>query len=353
MIKKIFSLGIFFLPLLVDAQISINAQLPISGFIQKEQLWNLILINNNENAIDVNIRISIMDAATNQEAFTAISNNILLEKGVKVVTNSEVQPVLYNYNNQDFSRNYLPLGTYIICYKVSLIAEVQIPLAEDCIQLHIDPLSPPLLNSPTDKSETIKYPLFNWLPPAPSDLFSNLNYDFILTEVLEGQVPAEAIEFNVPIYSGNNIMQPYLNYPSSFTELDTNKTYAWQIIAKNGLSYSAKTEVWTFKVNNQINTVAELPSKNYLLMENDLTDTYQISGNVLYIKYASFDRDYTGQIVFTDINGEIEFSIDKQIVTGDNYFDLDINRHFQNKTIYNANITDLQGKKHVLTFSIQ
>ena len=106
MLKKliIFSVGI--LPMLLNAQVNISAQLPPAGLVQKEQLWNLILINNQEGLMDVSIHFSLQHAATGQVVMSARSGNLLLGKGVKTISVNDVQPVLYNYNVPDFGSNY-------------------------------------------------------------------------------------------------------------------------------------------------------------------------------------------------------------------------------------------------------
>lgn len=65
-------------------------------------------------------------------------------------------------------------------------------------------------------------------------MFSSLSYELLVTEVLQGQTPIEAIQYNTAIYSKGNINQAYESYASSFYKLDTGKLYAWQVIAKMG-----------------------------------------------------------------------------------------------------------------------
>src|SRR6478736_755496 len=113
MVKKIILLGLGLLPFLVNAQVTINAQLPPAGFVPKDQLWNLILVNNNADILDVNMQLDLQDATTGQVVLTAATGNLLLGKGVTVIAAKDIQPILYNYNVADMSRNYLPMGAYI------------------------------------------------------------------------------------------------------------------------------------------------------------------------------------------------------------------------------------------------
>ncbi|RZK24806.1 MAG: hypothetical protein EOO43_07170, partial [Flavobacterium sp.] len=247
MIKIFFYVWILVFPLQAISQVNINVQMPHAGMVQKERLWDVVLVNNNNTVLDVTLQLNLQNASTGQVVLSATTGNILLGKGAKIVKSNQLQPINYTYNLPDFSRNFLPMGAYLACYTViDAGARKEVPIAEDCIRFNIDPLSPPLLISPTDKSllET-PYPHFTWMPPAPFDMFTTLTYDLLVTEVLQGQSASEAIQYNSPIYSRSNLTQAYESYANSFTKLDTGKIYAWQIIANNGLNYAAKTEIWT------------------------------------------------------------------------------------------------------------
>jgi hypothetical protein len=353
MIKRIILLGLGFLPMILHAQVTINAQLPPGGFVQKDQLWYLILANNKADVIDVNIKMSLQDAVTGQIVMSANSGSILLGKGIKIITSRDIQPITYNYNAADFSRGYLPMGSYIACYQVYHIGEKgDEPLGDECVRINIDPLSPPLLNSPEDKSEVQSpYPQFTWMPPTPFDMFNNLNYEILVTEVMPGQSSTEAIQYNTPQYTKSNILQTYESYPSSFSALDTGKIYAWQVVARNGLDYAVKTEVWTFKIK-QAESFGEPVNGIYILLDNDITGTYSVTGDTLHVKYTSRSSTDSTNLVFTDQQGNIVKQILKEIKPGDNYIDLGIGNDFQPGNTYRLTITDAFNRRHSLRFRI-
>lgn len=354
MIKKLLLFGLGIFPSFLKAQVSINAQLPPAGLIQQEQLWYLILSNSKEDAIDVNIKLSLQDAASGQVVLAANSGSFLLGKGVKVVTARDIQPIVYNYSNADFTRGYLPMGSYIACYQVyHMTQKGEELMGDDCIRINIDPLSPPLLNTPSDKSEVQSpYPQFTWMPPTPIDMFNNLNYELLITEVLPGQSSTEAIQSNTPIYTNANILQTYESYPTSFTSLDTGKIYAWQVIARNGLNYSAKTEVWTFKVRQEKINMDPI-SSNYILLNNDMTGIYPVKKSQLHIKYVSSSPTYETTISFSDGENDKPIkTMSQKVQPGDNFFDLDISNGFQPGRIYKVIIRDFNKKQYSLRFSI-
>lgn len=342
------------LPIFLRCQININAQLPTGGMLQKEQLWNLGLVSSEPGNLEVTIKLSLQDAASNQELLTASSGPVLLSQGVKFLTSQSIQPIIYYYAHPEFSGNFLPIGNYNACYQVlGGVGDGKGLLASECIRFTIEPLSPPVLNEPADKSQVNSaYPFFVWMPPAPIDMFSNLSYDLIVAEVIGEQSAPDAIKNNIPVYANNNIKQTNLNYPISFTRLDTGKTYAWQVVAKNGNNYEAKTEVWTFTIPGLETTKITPVNINYLLLENELKGTYYINGSRLYIKYTSFDMGYNATINFLDAGGNVVDNFKKNILPGDNYIDLTLSRKLKKETVYSVSITDNSGKSHTISISI-
>lgn len=354
MIKKFLIPVLAILPLLGQGQVTINAQLPPAGLVKGDQLWYLILSNSKEEIREVNIKMSLQDASSGQIVLSANSGGFLLGKGIKIITSRDVQPVSYNYTNPEFGRSYLPMGSYIACYQVYYNGQKgEEPLGDDCIRINVDPLSPPLLNTPVDKSEIeTPYPQFTWLPPSPMDMFSNLNYEILVTEVLPGQSSVEAIQQNNPLYSNGNLFQNYESYPSSFSGLDTGKLYAWQVVAKNGSNYAAKTEVWTFRVKKE-SLSAKSVYGNYILLSNEMEGVYPVIKNLLHIKYISKYRHYETNIFFLDEStGRVIKRKWQKIDPGDNFFDLEIGREFQQGKVYKIIVTDLAKKQHSLRFSI-
>ena len=350
--KKIILLVMIFIPFLTNAQLVFNAQLPPAGLVQKDQLWNLILVNNKDDIMDVRIQMSLQDAATGQVVLSASTGNIFLNKGVKVLGSKDLQPIYYNYNIPDVSGNYLPMGSYTACFQVSNNVGEERPLIQECIRFNIDPLSPPLLNTPADKEEIeTTYPQFTWMPPSPFEMFTNLTYELVITEVLQEQSTSEAIQYNTPVYTKNNILQPFENYASSFAKLDTGKIYAWQVVARNGLSYAAKTEIWTFKITSRKEAQFIL-NNNYVLLENNVKGTYLVSDNTLHVKYYSSEPVHETNIIFSNEKGKEVLKNKEKIKQGDNFFDFKLNHKFHSGELYTITITDGSNRSHNLRFSI-
>jgi hypothetical protein len=358
MLKRLFAIALFVLPVIGKAQVTLNAQLPQAGFVQKEQLWNLILVNNNADVLDLSIQMNLQDAITGQVVLTATTGNLLLGKGVKMIRSGDIQPISYNYSAPDLSRNYLPMGAYMACYQIINNANrKETPLAEECIRINIDPLSPPMLNSPSDKSEIeTPYPQFTWMPPTPFDMFSSLSYDLLVTEVLQGQSAIEAIQYNTPIYSKGNISQPYESYASSFNKLDTGKLYAWQVVAKNGMNYAAKTEVWTFKVAPPSWLTMIIEQAPFIKMKKDNPEKGIAPNSILKLSYVNETTDTTAKISIVDLSAanktNNQFTI--SLKTGENLiqYNLKKNFHLEKGKVYEAQIINSRNEKWVMQFEI-
>jgi hypothetical protein len=157
---------------------------------------------------------------------------------------------------------------------------------EDCIPFAIEPVSPPLLNTPANKSILeSRLPQFTWLPPAPANLFTDLNYEMILTELHPGQSPEEAVQQNIPVYRAPRLKNMYINYPAGAVALDTAKQYAWTVTAHNGSLYAAQTEVWTFRIKSVQNNT-RFANGAYVQLKKEL-DGAVINCNFLRCGYSN------------------------------------------------------------------
>jgi len=356
MMQKFFVFMAAFIPLLLEGQVTVSVQLPPAGMIQKDQLWNLVLVNNGNETLEISVSLNLQDAVTGQTVLSAGSRSFALGKGVKMLSSLDVQPVQYNYLAAEFTSNYIPLGSYIACYRIlKNMGEVAKPIADECVRVNISPLSPPLLNTPPDKSVvSTAYPQFSWLPPSPAEMFSNLNYDIAVTEVLQGQSPAEAIVNNAPAYTNGNIKNPFENYPSSFSSLQAGKLYAWQVTARNGLNYSAQTEVWTFTLGPADSANTTTASTAYISLNDDGSGGVNfINDKNLFIKYYSFFKEHETSVKILSPNGKPMQEIKQKIIYGDNFLLFRLNRSIGEGKVYTLEITDPRQIKHRVQFSIK
>ncbi|MDI9363593.1 MAG: hypothetical protein QM541_01485 [Flavobacterium sp.] len=336
-------------------------QVPPTGVMQKNQLWNLVLVSTSNNPIIVRIKITLLSTNDNSPVMSAVSRTFSLTKGAKQIGSNDVMPIQYNYLSAIFNvdRNpngFLPIGNYLACYTVTkIIGDAVSELSEECLPVEVAPLSPPLLNTPFDKDTlTTSYPIFTWLPPAPLNLFSDLSYDMSLVEVQPGQAATQAIQQNIPIYTTNRLTTPTNAYPASNKALDTSKLYAWRIAANNNGQLVAQSDVWTFRLKNHDTELNKISSNNtYALLRDDYTGTYSVSNRLLYVKYESLNNTSSHKLQFTDAENNSNIQQEERMINqGENYLTFKLSNTFKEGKTYVLTILDSNNKQHFLRFSL-
>jgi hypothetical protein len=280
----------------MQAQISMTLQVPPAGVLVKNQLWNMLLVNSGNSTVNARISLVLLDEKTNQPVLTASTAPVILPRGAKQLQARDLSPITYNYNGPAYQgdrdpNGMLPVGTYQACYTVvNGIKDVR--MVENCIQLNVDPLSPPMLNTPADQGNIYTpYPQFTWLPPTPLGIFNDLSYALVLVEVLPGQGKADAIQQNIPVYSGGFITDLFLNYPSSYRALDTAKLYAWRIVALNNGTPAAMTDIWTFRVVTPPKPTPPAPKNTFVELGRGLSPSVSSSSETLMVAYENSPAD--------------------------------------------------------------
>ncbi|MES2773899.1 MAG: hypothetical protein V4722_06925 [Bacteroidota bacterium] len=342
------------------AQMSINPMLPGSGVYLKSQLWNFSVTSSHTSPLEGKIQLDVKDVQTRQTVLSGVSGKFIIPPGAKVLQAQALQPIQYNYTRgalADLSPNgVLPAGQYQVCYQLFLLNHSNPELAaEECVQLEVEPLSPPLLTYP-DNGSVIEQaaPAFTWMPPAPLTMFGNLNYDFLLIEVFGGQSMTDAIQKNLPIQQASLLRQPVLQYPiASGRQLEKGKTYAWQIVARDGNRYAAKSEVWSFtlkgdSVKNDLNSIP------YVKLGVKELAPVIIKDGILKIEYINEWSDLAVQATITTLEKSDErplsFMLDVQ--KGQNFITYDLNKRavLTEKKLYELRLVNSRGMSVSMRF---
>ena len=294
--KTVLLLSIVLLSVMARSQqLSMTLQVPPFGVLMKNQLWNMTIINTSSSTVAARLVMTMYDVKTNQPVLSATVPPIMLDRGAKQIQAKDLSPIEYTYESMAVAdRNpngMLPIGEFRVCYALSGGLKNTLA-AESCIQLAVDPLSPPMLNTPADEAQIYNTsPQFTWLPPTPVNMFSDLSYDLILVEVLPGQATADAIQQNVPIYSGGLIRNQYLNYASSYTSLDTGRLYAWRIVATNNGQPASMSDIWTFKVVNAPKSLKVPEYSAFVELHRGLDASLTTAGSSLNVTYDNAAAD--------------------------------------------------------------
>ncbi|HLZ86328.1 MAG TPA: hypothetical protein VKQ52_03760 [Puia sp.] len=305
--KRVLLAALILISMLSRAQISMTLQVPPIGVLVKNQLWNMLLVNSGNRSLPVSISVVLLDQKTNQPVLTGKTLPFMLDKGAKQIQAKDLGPIQYTYDGpavlSDRDPNgLLPVGSYQACYTV-ISGEKSGPRVENCIQLVVDPLSPPLLNTPADEGKTYTaHPQFTWLPPTPAGIFTDLSYALVLVEVMPGQGKADAIEMNIPIYSGGLIRDLYLNYPTSYTDLDTAHLYAWRIVAMNGGLPAAMSDIWTFKVVTPDLSIRGKVNQPYFDLKRGLDPSVASATGSLKLTYDNTPADTVVHYTITSLD---------------------------------------------------
>ena len=346
-----------------QAQVSMTLQVPPAGVLVKNQLWNMVLVNSGNASLLVQVNLVLLDVQTNQPVITATSAPFSLNKGARQLQVRDLSPIQYSYSipaaRVDMDPNgMLPAGRYQACYTVVNAQKGSITLVENCIPVNVDPLSPPLLNTPGNEEKLITpYPQFTWLPPTPVGLFNDLGYAMVLVEVFPGQAKADAIQQNVPLNASVYTKDLFWNYPASTRSLDTGKVYAWRIVALNNHKPVALSDIWTFRVtNNKPALDIEKPTP-FVEVKRTQDAVIASAGNVLRITYDNAAADSTVKYTITSIeeagNPVVqEGSLDVQYGQNQLQVPLRNNRKIQSNKVYLFRFTSSRNESWTVKFTV-
>lgn len=349
--RKILGFLLLISPVFCYAQVTITAQLPSGNMVPRDALWNTVISNINAEETELLLVVNIKELQTGNLVMSANSAKFLVGKGVKVTRLADLQPVNYVFTENGFERSFLPLGSYQVCYQV--FGKQEQVLAQDCINLQVDPLSPPMLTFPENAAVLRDdHPQFSWLAPGTPGMLGNLSYDLTVAELASGQSAAEAIEYNAPVYQRTGIRQTFENYPSSSLKLDTGKTYVWQVVARNNDSYAAKTEAWTFTVGND-----KLPQivreSAYVEIDLKINQLSIAPEGFLKFKFTNRLADTSANFQIFDLqekSTEPLVEISKNILRGENYMLIDLNPIIRRMKNHKYQMVYTNSKKEVFRF---
>lgn len=347
------------------SQVVIQLQVPPLGLTIKPQLWNLALMNGTREPLNVRLEVVMRDVASDQQVLTGTTRLFTLPEGGIQVQVKDVLPVVYSSGSSlipvDPSPDgFLPVGIFNICYSLigSKKGAPEEVLAETCETFEIEPLSPPMLVMPPndDVAESTR-PFFTWLPPAPFQLFHNMRFDLKLVEVFPTQSPADAIQQNIPVTLQGAIPVTSFQYPLTMPELDSSKTYAWQITAKNGVLPVANSEIWTFRVKQYgVDTTRFLSKGYYTRLRREDDASYIIASESLRFSYDHEYSDSAVTIRLTDITNAVRKTVTIEepllkVKYGQNLVNFDLEPvNVTDKHIYLLELINVKQEKWYLKF---
>lgn len=295
---------------MVKAQVLITPQIPPYGVAQKIQLWNMVLTNTSNAVKSIHLEMMITDARNGQQVMSGASRILDIAPGIMQANAAILGPIQYNILSSSYyvdpgPAGLLPVGDFDVCFSILLhVSDAVNKIGEECQELIIEPLSPPLLQSPYETAviET-RNPMFTWLPPMPVNLFTNLRYDLELVELYPNQSAADGMQQNIPIFRQSGIPTTSLFYPVSAVQLSMEKMYAWRILAKSNEAIVAQSETWTFSLKDFAKSTLllaqELP---YVKLKKEDAGGFAVFPGVLKFDYTNETSDTTWNITLTDLS---------------------------------------------------
>ncbi len=362
--KFFFSFIIGCLTTNVFAQVQIQTTLPTVGLVQKNQLWNLVLVNSTGNAVTARLEMVLFDRQTAQELMTATTAEFQLPHGPLAINVNKLNPIQYNYIGIEPDKklnSLLPVGAYSVCYSLSQTfgGEKKTLLAEECVAFDIEPLSPPMLTFPADSSVLETAPTqFGWTPPTPTALLNQLHYEVVITEIQPSQKAAEAIAENSPFFSTDRPVNNFLNYSAALPTFEKEKWYAWQVIARDNSNYAGRSEVWVFKIAQPSPLQQALTGQSYVkLQKSGAEKTIAPNGNLRFYYFNQLgDKEVTVTISDIADKGKAEVTpFVLPVERGENFIHQDLSRKIkmQEGHVYMLSLENSAKEKWYVMFEVK
>jgi hypothetical protein len=345
----------------VHGQVLIIPEVPASGIIVKQQLMSVMINNISGQRINVVLSISVLDKATSQPLLEANSGLIVLDRGVKRLMYNDLAPLQYSAGAPGFGTERqltqpLPVGEYQVCYKLTDPTKNAV-LASECLKITAEPLAPPQLIYPDNEAMVAEpRPVLSWTPPAPVYMFNNLSYDIIVSPLYGDQSPQEALQRNLPVMTTMSINNS-LMYPPAFTDLLPGKTYAWQVVARDGERPGGKSEVWTFTVmpDSVVKIISNAP---YVKLQKENVSTTVLQQGVLKMEYFNSSDDSTVKVEVHRVtdgkyNRRQSLSFNLHVEPGQNFLEYRINNRMRldENALYEVKVYNNRKESWYMKFS--
>lgn len=217
-------------------------------------------------------------------------------------------------------------GEYEYCYELSLVKYEGVnDFFENCFDYTQQVITPLLLVDPYDKETTCnRRPNLTWQPVLPMPPM--MTYTLILSEEALGQTKAEAINFNKALLFQSGIAGNSLIYPPQAPDLDSNRTFAWQVWGVEDNTIVTKSEIWEFTVSCSGDSTTTSKDSYRELVENVDASSYLAKGMLhfsYYNSYGPYNMNYS--IVDLSKQNKVVRNLPTLVVIhGYNKYDIDL-----------------------------
>lgn len=291
-----------------------------------------------------------------------VTKPITFNAGANYIPQADIQMAKFEYagNSEALQlkqSGVLPFGRYVVCAEVK-DAKTYTDIATECNEQASMPYSPPMLIYPGDGEEIeTPYPTLVWLSPIP-DANGNIEYDMKLVEMRNNQGQYDAVQNNYTHFKTSDYGEENMNYPLDALPLKVGKWYAWKITAKYKGTDIGETEVWKFKIKEQVVDSTNKPvTKTYPVINHNLKGRRYEYSDKLYFNYNNDYRETILKYTITEYSSREQYKRIENITAkhGGNFFDIDISDRsfFKNDKLYVLEVRDEKGNIYKLQFTIK
>lgn len=358
-IRLLFLFGWLSISQLLEAQLLLVPEVPQSGIIMRQQLFSAMINNLTGQPVKAILVISVVDRNLSQPLLEASSGMLLIPAGAKRVMYNDLAPLSFQlatpgYGMEAKLNQPLPVGEYLVCYRLVEVGGKNEVLANECVKVLSEPLSPPQLIQPEDGSAVMDArPVLVWTPPAPVTMFSSLMYNIVVSPLYAQQSPQEAMQRNQPVLvtqaSSNSIL-----YPSGYTNLKPGQKYVWQVGATDAGRFGAKSEVFSFTIVPD-SVKAIIAAAAYVKIQGQSSEVSYLQQGILKVDYINYSGDSTVRVLIEDLSepSASRISFDLRVTAGQNMIQKDINRlgRFNPEHTYRLSIIDSRKESAYFRFS--
>ena len=239
--------------------------------INPQALGSLTIYNNSGRTIDIRIR-AVITMQGRGEIFRSTTNLInipsspvFILSNTKLISIKDASFTDKEYQNKITQTGRLLEGYYTACLTLENASGTTLA-TNICSNFTILYPAAPQLIFPVnnDSIETnLNYPTFQWTPVIVPPAYQ-IRYTIKLVEVLQGQIPSQAINANIPLYENNQIQLNSFTYPVNALPLQAGEKYAWQIQVLDQYGFpptqnQGKSEIFTFVKKKEVPKFVQNP----------------------------------------------------------------------------------------------
>ncbi len=148
----------------------------------------------------------------------------------------------------------------------------------------------------------------------------------ILAEENIGHTKTEAINFNRALLFQSGIAGNSLNFPPASPQLDSNRTFAWQVWGVKGNTIVTKSEIWEFTISCGGDSNS-LSKDSYRELSENLDASSYIAKGLLHFSYYNSYGPYHLNYLMIDLskqNKAVKNLPDLIAIHGHNKYDVDL-----------------------------